>query len=386
MFSFSSFTPLVGLDISTTAIKAVELRPAGKGWRLFKAGVKSLPPDAVGEGKVKDVEAVSAAIRELMSEAKITTKQAAISISGSAVIIKQIQLDPLGELQLEDQINLEAEEYIPFDIEDIFLDFQILHTPKAKKKKKGKKAKTEPAPGALDDEEKMDVLLVACKKELLENYQQALEEAGLEPKMCDLDLFAAANAYEQIIDPPKLGKKDEGSVVAVVNTGATILNITTLKRKPKQPAGIPVFARDQAFGGKRLTEELQRSLDLSVEEAERFISAGGPDDGSPPPESYEADILGPFIDQLAGQIKQALDFYASSNADDPIQKLCLSGGCALIPDIENRLGTILEMPVAVADPFVPLKSGKITDSMSPCLNMPPRFMVACGLAMRGRDL
>lgn len=347
MISFGpSFKPIVGLDISSSAVKAVELRPAGKRWKIHACGIKPLPEDAVADSQIKDAEAVTLAIQDLFREKKISTKQVATAVSGSAIIIKKIQLPIMPELELEDQISLEAEEYIPFDIDDVNLDFQILG----------------------HEEENMDVLLVACKKELINNRLAVLEAAGLKPKVLDLDLFAIETAYDHLLR--LAGKGQDESCVALVNVGATLININILTD------GVPSFTRDHLFGARHLTEDIERHYRISREEAVRL------QEGLEQPEDYQTALLNPFLDQMSLQIGQSLDFYQAAHADNPVKRIILSGGCALLPGAAEFLESRAGVAVQVADPNMILKGG---EAFPEFLAAAPRFLVAIGLALRGND-
>lgn len=353
-----SYKPLVGLDISTSSVKAVELRPAGKGWRILRGAIEPLPPNTVRDGQIKQVEPVTQAITAVLRKANIKTKQAASSVSGSAVIIKRIQLANMSELDLEDQIAMEAEEYIPFDIEDVALDFQILQrTPTH-----------------------MDVLLVACKNDLVGNYMEAIEGAGMEPRILDLDLFAIGNAYNQLLAPPPPKKARKGAkqplsnVVALVNIGASLINITILVD------GLPDFTRDHLFGGMLLTEDVQAHYGINHDEAERVKS------GEAPQSDYQELLAEPFLDQLASQISQSLEFYQSSHAEHPVTQIQLSGGCARMAGISDYLTGKTGIPTGIAQPMDKLRPGKLAPPGSPLFEAGPQLMVALGLALRGGDL
>lgn len=347
MFSFgSSFKPIVGLDIGTTAVKAVELRPAGKRWKLHACGMVPLPEDVVSDSQIKDTETVTQAIQELFRENKISTKQVATAVSGSAIIIKKIQLPNMPELELEDQISLEAEEYIPFDIDDVNLDFQILGR----------------------TEETMDVLLVACKKELINNRLGVLEAAGLKPRILDLDLFSIENAYAHLLSPG--GKPAEGETVALVNAGASLINVNILS------SGIPTFTRDHLFGARHLSEDIQRHYGVSTQEAQEMVV------GVNQPEDYIPSVLNPFLDQLSLQVGQSLDFFQAAHVDKPVQQILLSGGCAILPGVAEFLTSRSGIPVEVVDPNALLKGGSGFPDFAAAA---PRFVVAIGLALRGND-
>ncbi len=367
MLNLQSHQPIVGLDIGSSAVKAVEIKPSGKRWQLLRCGLKRLPPDVIEDGRIVEMDGAVQTITDLFSENGIKTRRVAISVSGPSVIIKKIQLSPMTELELEDQIALEAEEYIPFDIEDVHLDFQILG----------------------QDNESMDVLLTACKKELINSHLEAMERAGLQPKICDLDLFCIANAYESFLSPPAPKKKkskkkspEEDKVgvvetVALVNAGATSLNITILQD------GLPAFTRDHAFGGNQLVHSCQSRYDISLEEAERLPFLDGDSEEMHRYGGYQTQIVVPFLEQMAQQIRQSIDFHKGGNPGFGTAKILLSGGCAMLPEAELIIGDKIGIPTHKTDLLDRIQVPKNLQSSLFAQGAGSRFMVALGLALRG---
>ncbi|MBF0285037.1 MAG: type IV pilus assembly protein PilM [Magnetococcales bacterium] len=366
MFSLGSASrSSVGLDIGSAAIKVVELKAVGKKWRLLRCGSALLPPEAVADGVVKERETVAQAVAGLLKSLRISNRVVAAAVSGSAVITKKIQLPIMTELDLEDQISLEAEEYIPFDIEDVTLDFQILTPTKGKAvaKLKGK-----PAPKDLNaPEETMEVLLAACRKDLLNNRLETLKAAGLTVSVLDMDLYCAANAYETFLQPPLTGE-----TVAVINAGASLLNIVILRN------GAPDFTRDHPFGGHRMLEEAQRRFRLAPGAAQRALLGEGllP----VPKETLHQEVIQPFLEQLVHQLGQTIDFYHQNHTEQTVQTICLAGGCALIPGIADFLSQQTGIPVETAQPA---QSGKLSVPAEYVSQLDARYLVALGLALRG---
>ncbi|MBF0189858.1 MAG: type IV pilus assembly protein PilM [Magnetococcales bacterium] len=365
MIPFASFDkPVVGLDIGTTAIKAVELRRSGRQWSVHRVGWKPLPPKAVAGGKIKEKEIVVQTLRELWAECRFGCKRVAIGVGGPSVIIKRIPLALMSELDLEDQIALEAEEHIPFDIEEVYLDFQILER------------------GA----EQMDVMLTACKKELVDNRLEAPREAGLNPVLCDLDLFGMINAFGQFCPaaagshPPKTAKNHKSDPAAkiestaLVNAGASHLSVAILTH------GVPEFIRDHAFGGERLLQELQQQNNLSAEEAEQMIRQGHDSQNRPWSPAQRQPMIQAFAEQMSGLIRQSVDFHNASHGNQKVGSVHVSGGCALLPELPARLGELLNLPVHKVNPVSGLH-GTVPAALRP--DNATGFLVALGLALRG---
>ncbi|MBF0160814.1 MAG: type IV pilus assembly protein PilM [Magnetococcales bacterium] len=373
--------PVVGLDIGSSAIKVAEIKRSGKQWQLLHCGMQPLAPDAVIDGHIKQPELVTQAIKEVLASSGITTQQTAISLSGTSVITKKIQMTRMTELDLEEQIALEAEEYIPFDIDDVHLDFQILS----------------------QQEESMEVLLTACKKEVIHNHTEVIRQAGLQPQVCDLDLFCLVNAYTAFVGPlektvslqqpaerkttlPKASARTHDQpmeTVVLVNLGATFLNIAMVTSQ-----GLPGYIRDHALGCRQLIQEIQSRYDLSWAAAEQRLIMPEQEN---PRHSASTDLrneaINPFLEQVVQQIRQAISFHKTGTQEQPITAVCLSGGGALLANAAPFISEQLELPVQTAT-FAnlthPRSRGKPgSGSASLIQQMAPRFMVALGLALRG---
>ncbi|MEO5341508.1 MAG: pilus assembly protein PilM [Magnetococcus sp. MYC-9] len=364
--------PVIGLDIGSSAIKVAEIQRSGKQWQLLHSGLQPLAPEVVVDGQIKQPDQVVQAIKELLSANGITTRQAAISLGGSSVITKKIQMAALTELELEDQIALEAEEYIPFDIEEVYLDFQILH----------------------QQEGSMEVLLTACKKEVVHSHAEVVRQAGLLPKICDLDLFCLLNAYSIFLQParavapptatPQPASPPGGGSVLLANLGGHFLNIAIVS-----PQGLPGYIRDHSLGGRQLVQEISSRHELSWAEAEqRLIMPDAGEQRHSEQRLLLTETIHPFLEQLVQQIRQAVSFHKTGNPEQPVAEVYLSGGCALLPDADSLLGEQLGLPVTIAAPFANLTHrrarGKQESAQKALLTkMAPRFMVALGLALRG---
>ncbi|MBF0400853.1 MAG: type IV pilus assembly protein PilM [Magnetococcales bacterium] len=373
--------PVVGLDIGFSAIKVAELQRGGKQWSLNRCGIQPLPPEAVVDGQIKQPEVVTQAIRELLAANNITTKQAAISLGGSSVITKKIQMPVMSELELEDQIAMEAEEYIPFDIENVNLDFHILG----------------------QNNETMEILLTACKKDLILSHSEAVRQAGLEPLVCDLDLFCLVNAYQTFLQPypqsqaralafnpspaeggPSDKQPSREPVVILVNMGAAFINIAIVTAN-----GLPGYIRDHALGGRQIVHEIKTRQSLPWVEAERMLIMPGEErEHHSESASWQTELIDPFLEQVVQQIRQAISFHKTGNPDHPVTAVWLAGGCSLLPNATRRIGERLELPLYLADPFANLthrwcRDKKESPATALLKGMAPRFMVALGLALRG---
>ncbi|MBF0455903.1 MAG: type IV pilus assembly protein PilM [Magnetococcales bacterium] len=364
---FSGNKTTIGLDIGTTAIRAVEIRPAGKGWRLHRWGTQPLPPESMADGKVKNSEQVVSALQALFEKTGFSSKQVAISVGGPSVIIKNIQLPFMTEMELEDQISLEAEEHIPFGIDDVHLDFHILNR----------------------EEEQINVLLTACKTEVLDDHLKVVAEAGLTASICDLDLCALINAQETFVSSfgggvkkkrrKKAGKESEPEgeepVICLVNSGGSCLNVAILI------GSVPAFTRDYIFGTRQMIKQISQELEIPFDQAELLLPGGG----SPEQAAVVQESLTSFESQLVSTIGQALDFYRTAHSKQPVTQLYLSGPCGQIPDLDKRLTASLSLPVTISDPLTTLKQGKGKGCRPMPHGISTRFMVALGLALRGRE-
>jgi type IV pilus assembly protein PilM len=340
---------LVGLDIGSSAVKAVELKPAGKGYKVTAFGSEPIPPDGIVDGAIIDGAAVADAIRRLFESRNIKTKEVAASLSGNAVIVKKITLPMMSEAELGESIYWEAEQYIPFDIQDVNLDYQILDSADAAGK------------GT------MDVLLVAAKKEKIADYTGVIAQAGRAALVVDVDAFALQNAYEVNygIEP--------SAVVVLLNAGASATNINILSGDQS------VFTRDISIGGNAYTEALQRELSLPFEMADqlkRGIEVEGVtfEDARP--------VLRAVTENAMLEIQKTFDFFKATAASDRIDRIMVSGGASRAEGFTEMLTERFEAPVEAFDPFkrvaLDLKKFNITSPEE----IAPTVAVAVGLALR----
>src|SRR5437868_6432741 len=343
----------LGLDIGSSSVKLVQLKEAKRGFILEAFGVAPLPPEAIVDGALMNSTAIVEAIRQLVSQYKLKNREAAIGVSGHSVIIKKISMPKMTQEELEESIQWEAEQYIPFDVKDVNIDVQIL-TP----------------PDVDTGTGQMDVLLVAAKKDMINDYTSVVSEAGLSPVVVDVDAFAVQNSFEVNYELPK------NETIVLVNAGASVCNINVLAN------GLTTFTRDVTMGGNQFTEEIQKQLNVSYDEAEKLKIGGdvGETD-SVIPQEVERVIQG-VADQMAGEIQRSLDFYAATAADSHIAKVYLSGGTAKIPAlfkiIEQRVG----VPVEILNPFKGVEIDNRTFDANYVMEVAPSAAVAIGLALR----
>jgi len=349
---------MMGIDISSTGIKLVELTSARAGFELSAMAVVPLPRDAIVENTIIDSTAVTQALIEAVKIAKPSTRNVAFSVSGNAVIIKTISIPAVNEFDLEAQIVYEADQHVPYDIDDVFLDFQI----------QGMTA---------DHPENMDVVLVACKREIVEDYQQVLSEAGLQAACVDCAVFALENAAELTEEHGASGDMsqqlpdEDADVHALINIGANMMNINVLIN------GQMSFVRDQFYGGQNLTEEIQKEHGISYQAAEQLKA-----------ESFaeiHPDALERFYVGLTSELVRSLDFYSASRAEFPVRKLMLSGGCALIPNIATELEQRLGIDTVILNPFRQIKVAEKKFDVEHIRRIGPMLMIPVGLALRGFD-
>ncbi len=336
----------LGLDIGSHSIKICELNENDNGLELISLGSAVLPPGAVEDGELQDPETVGAVIKALVKNLNIKGRKAAISISGYSVIMKKVNLTVMTEAELTIHIQEEAEQYIPFEIDEVYLDFQDLHT-------------------NTENEERTDVMLVAAKKEVINGYLEMLQSAGLKTVIVDVDAFALENGYES-------NYGNEGNVL-LVDIGSAKMNINIIDH------GISIFARDIVMGSRQLSEEIQGRFGLSFEEAESLKL------GSTPPEDKQEEIEEIFSNictQWIMEIKKALDFYNSNFPDSPIEKMVLSGGGSKVKGLDHFFADEIGMPVEIFDPFANTKVD--TDKIDPAYlsNIAPEMAIAMGLATR----
>jgi len=341
---------IIGLDIGSSSVKLVKLKESGKSFQLERFGIQPLATELIVDGTIMDAGMVVDAIKALIAEQKIKTKTAAISLSGNAVIVKKITLPAMSEDELAESIKWEAEQYIPFDINDVNVDFQILGS----------------AQGA-EGQPQINVVLVAVKKDKLNDYTALVTEAGLDPLVVDIDAFAIENMYGINYDA------GHGEITALINIGASIMNINILKD------GTFAFARDISIGGNRYTETIQKELGLSYEEAEK-AKKGEAVEGVQADDSQR--VINSVSAELASEITRSFDFFRTTSAHENIDKILLSGGCSMLNGIAPFLSDKLGIGVELANPFKNIKINPKDFDPEYIQNTAPIAGVAVGLAMR----
>ena len=345
---FGTQKEIVGVDIGSSSVKLVQLREVKGGYALESLGIAPLPSEAIVDNAIMDSGSVVEILRNLVESHKIKTKNVATSVSGHSVIIRKIQLPIMTEEEMEASIQWEAEQYIPFDISEVNLDFQIL----------GPDAK---------DPSQMTVVLVAAKKDFVNDYLAVFNECGLEPKVMDVDSFAMENAFEANYGD------EEVPVLALVNIGASAMNVNVLKE------GVSVFTRDIQVGGNMFNDELQKRLGLSGDDAETAKLGGE----VPEVETGQVEeVLRDAAESLAQEIQRSLDFFAATSADEKVQKLFICGGCSRHPAVRDALLRRLDIPVEVLDPFRGIAVDEKNFDPEYVHAVGPLMTVAVGLAMR----
>jgi len=340
---------LVGLDIGSSSVKAVELTKKGSTLQLLNMGFENLQTDTIVDGQIMELNNVSNVISSIFSEHQIRTPRVAAGVSGHSVIVKNIVLPQMSQEELQESFSWHAEEHIPFDIADVNLDYELT----------GKSS------------ESLQVLMAACKSDKIANVKQAIQLAGKQPVIIDVDAFALQNCYEVNYQPKA------GEVVALLNIGASTMNINILNGTRS------VFARDAQVGGSQYTSLLQKELGLSFEQAE------GVKRGMPLPESVEPRPIQPIIetvsDILALEVRKTMDFYRATAADGDtaIQKILLAGGGSKLPGLAEYLGRRFEIPVEVFNPFRQIEVDDKKFDPDYMREIVPEMAVAVGLALRG---
>jgi type IV pilus assembly protein PilM len=352
--SFNS-NSIVGLDIGSSTVKAVELSIKGKGrdFDLTHLGVAKLPSESIVQGAFLNSSAIVDTVREAIENAKIRTKNVAVAVSGHSVIVKKVNLPVMSRDELDEQIRWEAEQYIPFDVNEVNLDFQILNDGESE-----------------DSGGQMGVLLVAAKKDLIDDYVQVITEAGLVPAVVDVASFAVENAFTSNYDSAP------EDVVALVNIGAEVVNINILAN------GIPAFTRDITTAGNQYTEEIQKALSVTFDEAERIKLGGRARDDSQDVVPQEVEqAMQSVSDTVIGEISRSLDFFGATTADSNIGRVVLSGGGALVAGFEKAFHERTSLPVEIMNPFSRMApSSKFESELLE--EMGPSLGVGVGLAMR----
>jgi type IV pilus assembly protein PilM len=342
---------LVGVDISSTAVKLLQLSRSGIRYRVEHYAVEPLPPNAVVEKNLVEVEAVGEAIKRAVSRSGTRARHAAAAVAGSAVITKVIPMQAdLDDDDMESAIELEAVNYVPYPIEEVNLDFEVLG----------------PSPGT---SETVQVLLAASRAENVEVRASALELGGLIPKVMDVEAFAVENAFALLADQMNVSRD---GVVALIDAGATMTTLNVLRN------GRSLYSREQVFGGKQLTDEVMRRYGLSYEEAGLAKRQGGL------PESYEVEVLEPFKEAMAQQVSRLLQFFYAGSEFNRVDQIVLAGGCASIPGIAPMVEEQLGVPTMIANPLANMTLGSRVQAHALAQDA-PALMIACGLALRSFD-
>lgn len=347
---------MLGLDISSTTVKLLELSQSsgrsGAQYRVESYAVEPLPANAVVEKNIADVDAVGQAVANVLRRSRSKAKHAAVAVSGSAVITKIITMPAsLSESEMESQIQLEADQYIPYPLEEVSLDFEVL--------------------GASEkNPEMMDVLLAASRSENVDDRVAALDIAGVHTRIVDVEAYAMENAFTQILG--QLPDTGQDQTVAIADIGATTTTLNVLQN------GKIIYTREQNFGGRQLTEEIQRRYGLSHEEAGMAKRQGGL------PDNYVPEVLEPFKEAMAQQVSRSLQFFFSSSAYNSTDHIVLAGGSSSIPGVDELIEDKIGTPTIVANPFanMSVSSNVKPQSLS---NDAPSLMIACGLALRSFD-
>lgn len=335
---------LVGIDIGSSAVKLVQLKEQKGAFSLVNVGIVPLPSEAIVDNTLMDTSSIVEGIKSLIKGLAIKTTDAACSISGNSVIIRKIGFPTMTAEELEDQIQWEAEQYIPFDINDVNIDFQIISPDE-------------------NDPSRMNVLLVASKKDIINDYVAVFAEAGLRLTVVDVDSFAVQNCYDLNY------ANDSEEIVALVNIGASIMNLNIVR------SGVSLFTRDVQMGGNLYTEEIQKRLSISGPEAEKIKVSGQH-------QERLTDILGRINDTISMEIHRSLDFYNSSSGDGRISRVVLSGGAAKTHLLADALSQRLGLPVELVNPFAKIKVNEKDFDREYLHEIGPLVTVAVGLATR----
>ena len=353
MFGNSRNRPLLGLDVTTSSVKLIELGQVGRGYRVESFAAEPTPANAINDKAIVDAEAVGEAIRRAVKRSGTKTREAAVAISGDAAITKVIQMPKhLSDADLEGQVELQADQYIPFPMEEVSFDFETI--------------------GESDrDPDMVDVLLVATRTENVEQRQAAVEAAGLMARVVDVEAFAVENACALLTHQMPEGGLDK--FIAIVDFGASTTTFSVLHNLKV------IYTRDFAFGGQQLTEEIMRTYGLSLEDAGRAKKEGGL------PSNYQPEVLDAFMDDMSQQVSRSLQFFlASGTGRDQPDQVLVCGGCANIPGVADVIGSRIGIATEVGDPLGQMKLSSRAKSHGVQKDA-TALLTACGLALRSFD-
>jgi len=340
--------PVVGLDISSSAVKLLELSRHGNRYRVESYAVEPLPPNSVVEKNITDVEAVGEAVRRAVKRSGARIKGAAVAVAGSSVITKVVPMpNSLSDDEMHSQIELEADQYVPYPLEEVSLDFEVL-------------GPTDNNPGTVD------VLLAACRTETVDMRTGG----GLDTRVVDVEAYATENAFQLLLE--QVPDQGMDKTVAVIDVGATMTTLNVLHDTRL------IYTRDQVFGGKQLTEEIMRRYGLSYEEAGMAKRQGGL------PENYEPEVLEPFKEAMSQQVSRSLQFFFGSSQYNSVDQIILAGGSASVPGISELIQERLSIETLIANPFASMSLASQVKPQS-LSNDAPALLIACGLALRSFD-
>ncbi|MFT3847985.1 MAG: pilus assembly protein PilM [Propionivibrio sp.] len=344
---------LIGLDVSSSAVKMVELGSDGKsGYRVERYAIEVLPRDAVADGNIVNLEATAETVRRAWKRLATLTRSVAIALPTSHVITKKIIVAAgLREQELEMQVESEANQYIPFALEEVNLDFQIVG----------------PAPSSPDE---IEVLIAASRKEKVEDRIAVVESAGLKAVVMDVESYAALAAFDLIAK--QLPDGGNGQIVALVDIGSNVMSLTVLRD------GQQLYGREQAFGGSQLTQDVARLFGMTFEEAESEKRRNNL------PDNFESEVLQPFVDSMALEVSRALQFFFTSTQFNQVSHIVLAGGCAVLPGADEAVASRTQINTVVANPFADMVLSDRVKAKS-LLQDAPSLMAACGLALRRFD-
>jgi len=347
---FSKSKPLVGLDIGSSSVKAVELSKSKKGYQITGFAFETLGPDAIVDGAIMDAPVVADTIKKTFTFAKFKPKNVAAGVSGHSVIVKRVVVPAATPAEVDNAIQFDAEQYIPFELAEVNLDYQVVGP-----------AKTS------SDEPGMEVVLVAAKKDKIQNHTNVISLAGRNPEVVDIDAFALQNAFEANYTP------DSTAVVALLNIGASLMNINITK------SGMPLFIRDVSVGGNQYTDILQKELQLNFQEAED-LKLGKTGEG--------ADMVQPLLesitDMLIMEVQKTFDFFRETYPNETITQVLISGGTSHMLGLAERIQETFGCPTEVLNPFKSITLGPNVDAAK-VTSLGPALAVAVGLALRGFD-
>ncbi len=350
MFGLGKQKGLVGLDIGSSSVKVVELKKKGDGYELLNLGLEGLGQDTVVDGAIMDSFTVSTAIEKIFNENKIKTKNVATAVSGHSVIVKKISVNVPTEEEVANAIPYEAQQYIPFDMADVSLSYQVL------------------GPAAFGPG--YDVMLVAVKRDKILNHTNVLSQAGKTPTVVDIDAFAMQNAFEVNYEPPP------DRMIALLNIGASIMNINIIR------GGVPLFTRDVSVGGNQYTDTLQKELDLTFDDAEHLKQ--GSEVASATPEQAAPHIRS-VSEILLLEVQKTFDFFRQTTSAENIQQIYIAGGTARILGLVDLLREEFNIPVEVLNPFQRVEVNPSKFDANYINEIAPRMSVAVGLALRSFD-